>query len=261
MANPYVWQMINEAVDALDGKASYSEIKNYINSKWQNVNEATINAQIIVLCVNHPSRIHYPENKKPRISNSRYDLLYTTARGQVVRYDPDEHGLWEIIQNDAGGLSVRQMITNDEDIQESEEPEVDSFLFPIEAHLRDFLIRNLKTVKGKTLKIFEDENGRDGREYPTKVGRIDILATDDEGDFFVFELKLSRGADHALGQLLRYMGWIKENMAKGKKVHGIIVANKMDEKIRYAVKATNDITLYEYDMKFELKNPENFISK
>ena len=67
---PYVWQMIKEAVENLGGKATYSEIKDYIRDKYGEVNENTINAQIIMCTVNHPSRVHYSENKRPRDANS-----------------------------------------------------------------------------------------------------------------------------------------------------------------------------------------------
>lgn len=253
MERPYVWQMIKEAVDNLNGRATYSEIKQYINSKWDNVNEATINAQLIVLSVNQSARIHYPENKKPRISNTQYDILYSTGRGQVVKYNPEEHGIWEIFQNEFDAPCIRKVISDVEsETEEQVEQEIGSFIFPIEANLRDFLILNLHTVKDTKLKLYIDENGRDGKEYPTEVGPIDILTIDEKGNFIVFELKLLRGADKALGQLLRYMGWVKENLAKDKEVKGVIVANKMDKKIKYAVKATTNVTLYEYEMKFEL---------
>jgi hypothetical protein len=254
MSRPFVWQMIKEAIDYLNGRASYSEVKDYINTRWDGVNENTINAQIIVSTVNHPSRIHYPENKKPRISNGQYDFLYTTGRGQVVAYNPEEHGIWEIYKNEFDGMGVRQ-----QSIEDDPEPEVDAvstedrFLFPIEANLRDFLIQNLKTVRNLNLQLFVDEQGRDGKEYPTAVGPIDILARDERGNFYVFELKLSKGPDKALGQILRYMGWIKKEMAKDKAVKGIIVANKMDDKIKYAVSVTPDVSLYEYELKFEVR--------
>lgn len=257
MDKPFVWQMIKEAIEQLNGKASYSEIKKYINSKWENVNELTINAQIIVLSVNQPSRIHYTENKKPRITNSNHDLLYSVGRGEVVKYNPEEHGIWEIYEKEFGALAIRQVISEDEDDETIENQETNSFIFPLEANLRDFLIRNLHTVKGQKLKLYIDEYGRDGKEYLTEVGLIDILATDEHGNFVVFELKLSRGPDKALGQLLRYMGWVKQHKSNGKKVSGIIVANKMDTKIKYAVTMTNDITLYEYEMKFELGIPKD----
>ncbi|MCD6399578.1 DUF91 domain-containing protein, partial [candidate division WOR-3 bacterium] len=80
---PYVWQMCKEAVESLGGKASYREIKNYIHKKYSGVNDNTITCQIIVCTVNHPSRVHYPENKKPRLCDSQYDFLYSIGRGQV----------------------------------------------------------------------------------------------------------------------------------------------------------------------------------
>jgi hypothetical protein len=255
MERPYIWQMISEAILALNGRATYSEIKNYINSKWDDVKDATINAQITVLTVNQPSRIHYPENKKARISNTKYDLLYTIGRGEVVAYSLEEHGLWEIYLNEFGAQSIRQIV--DEDTGEEElEATSDSFLFPLEANLRDFLIRNLGTVKGRNLKLFVDENGRDGKEYLAgKIGFIDILTVDEHDNFIVFELKLSNGPDRALGQLLRYMGWVKANLAADKKVEGIIVASKMDDKIKYAVTMVPEVSLYEYVMNFELNIP------
>lgn len=255
MDKPAVWQMIKEAVSALGGKASYPEIKAYIHNKWGDVNDGTINAQLLVLSVNQPSRTQFSTNKKPRIADGPYDLLFSVGSGKIVTYDPREHGIWEIYQTGFGGLSVRQVISEPDEKDDIPELEDGPLLFPIEANLRDFLILNLNKVKGYKLKLYVDGNGRDGKEYPTEVGPIDILTVDQNGDFVVFELKLSRGPDKALGQLLRYMGWIKQNLATDKQVKGIIVANKMDHKIKYAVTMTVGISLYEYELKFELNQP------
>lgn len=132
----------------------------------------------------------------------------------------------------------------------------ESFLFALEEHLQDFLIRNLSTIKKHNLKLFDDGTKR-GKEYPTDVGPIDILTIDEDNNFYVFETKLSKGMDKALGQLLRYMGWVKINLANDKNVYGIIVANKMDAKIKYAVEMTPNVTLCEYEMNFEI----NFLDK
>jgi hypothetical protein len=98
---PYVWRMIKEAVHNLEGQISYSQIKEYISNNWNDVNQETITAQIIVLSVNHNSRTHYPENQKARLTNEKspYDLLYNTGRGQVELYNTDQHGVWEIFKN------------------------------------------------------------------------------------------------------------------------------------------------------------------
>jgi RecB family endonuclease NucS len=102
-------------------------------------------------------------------------------------------------------------------------------------------------------KLYVDEDGRDGVEYPTAVGPIDILAIDEKSNFVVFERKLSRGADKAMGQISRYMGWIKQNMAKDKGVKGVIVAKKVDKKLKYAASFIPDISLFEYELNFKIQ--------
>lgn len=108
---PYVWRMIKEAVNSLEGEITYNEIKNYIAQFWNGVNPDTIVAQITALTVNHESRIHYGENASPRITNdnSRYDLLYSIARGRVVKYIPEAHGIWEIYLGEDGNRNIRQL--------------------------------------------------------------------------------------------------------------------------------------------------------
>jgi hypothetical protein len=182
-------------------------------------------------------------------------VLYATGRGQVVEYNPSEHGIWEIYQTEMGGFGVRQVLDPPDEGDETADGETNSLLFPIEAHLRDFLIANLTTVRDFRLSLFTDDENRIGKEYPTDVGPIDILAVDEAGDFYVFELKLSRGPDRALGQLLRYMGWVQKHLAGNKEVRGIIVASKMDTKLRYAVTKTPDVSLYEYQLRFDLTKP------
>ena len=122
MERPYVWQMIKEAVEKLNGQVSYSDIKEYINSKWTDVNQDTITAQIIVLSVNHDSRIHYPENHKPRLtnSNSPYDLLFNIDRGKVEKYDINKHGIWEIYKDATEKLGIKKF---------EKAPTINTFLF------------------------------------------------------------------------------------------------------------------------------------
>lgn len=57
--------------------------------------------------------------------------------------------------------------------------------FSLEYQLRDFLASNLSSIDfgGRRLRLYVDPTGRDGIEYPTAVGPIDILAVDDTGAF------------------------------------------------------------------------------
>jgi endonuclease len=255
--------MIKEATEnSSNDIISYQEIKDYIKKTYDDVNERTINAQIIVCTVNQPSRVHYPENQKQRIANTRYDFLFTIGRGQVVQFNPEEHGIWEISQADFGKLVVRQKIdeiqVEEEELETIKVEHEADMLFPVEAQLRDFIVQNITSinVNGKRLYLFIDDNGRDGVEYPTEVGPIDILCIDSEGNFVVFELKLGNSPDRAMGQIARYMGWVKKNIAKGKDISGVIVAKKVDQKLKYAASVVPGISLFEYQVKFSVSQAE-----
>jgi hypothetical protein len=65
--------------------------------------------------------------------------------------------------------------------------------------------------------------------------------------YVVLELKVSRGYERAVGQLLRYMTWIDQNYAEEgkKKVRGIIVARKISDDIKLACARIADVQLFE----------------
>jgi len=70
------------------------------------------------------------------------------------------------------------------------------------------------------------------------VGRSDLICIDENGDYVVIELKRGMTSDETIGQVLRYVGWMKENMAaEGQEVHGWIVAGDYDEQLRLAASA------------------------
>lgn len=139
--------------------------------------------------------------------------------------------------------------------EDEEDTKEEIAAFGLEYQLRDFLAQNLSAipVDGKRLRLYVDPTGRDGVEYPTAVGPIDILAIDDDEQFVVFELKRARSSDHAIGQLSRYMGWITQTIGRGKSVRGVIVAKTISPNLRYSVTVVPNVSLFEYEVKFELK--------
>ncbi len=249
-----IWEMVREASLEINREMSNMEIRNWILERKPDANTTSINCAITSCTVNSPSRIHYQENKKPRTSNGSHDFLFSVGRGKVVRHDPLIHGLWEIRENIDGQLSVR--LKEDENIDEAYvecTPDSDSSLFALESHLRDYLAKNLHSVSNDNrLSLYSEEN-RDGIEYQTDVGPIDILAIDSSGNFVVLELKLGRGADAALGQILRYMGWVEKHLANGKSVTGIIIASEIPKKLKYAITQTPSVSVMEYELRFSLK--------
>jgi hypothetical protein len=127
--------------------------------------------------------------------------------------------------------------------------------FSLEYQLRDFIADNLSTIQldGRRLRLYEDPNG-DGVEYSTSVGPIDILAIDDYGSFFVFELKRANSPDRAIGQVARYMGWVKQILARGKDVFGVIVAKTISDNLKFASMVVSDVYLFEYQVSFTLRS-------
>jgi endonuclease len=123
--------------------------------------------------------------------------------------------------------------------------------FAFERDLRSYLSKNLATLE-KGLKLYQDED-LSGIEFPVGGRFIDILAIDTNGDFVVIELKVSRGYDRVVGQILRYMAWVKKHLAADKKVKGIIIANEMTEDLRLAASLVSDLRLFEYAISMELR--------
>ena len=70
----------------------------------------------------------------------------------------------------------------------------------------------------------------------------------------MIELKVSKGYDRAVGQLLRYMGWIKRNQAEaGQAVRGVIIAKQIGDDLRLACSELNLVSLYQYALSVSVK--------
>jgi endonuclease len=76
---------------------------------------------------------------------------------------------------------------------------------------------------------------------------------DGEGSFYVFELKRANSPDRAVGQLARYMGWVKQTIGKDHQVFGIIVARSVSDNLRYAASMMSNVFLFECEVEFHLQ--------
>jgi endonuclease len=134
-----------------------------------------------------------------------------------VHETPDEVRL---VPPGTADSAVEAILGENEELNGGDAEAADAY-FALEYQLRDFLASNLATtdVQGKKLRLYADPaTGRNGIEFPTAVGPIDILAVDEAGAFYVFELKRARSPDHAIGQLSRYMGWVCQTIGKDRRV-------------------------------------------
>jgi hypothetical protein len=144
--------------------------------------------------------------------------------------------------------SLVEQISTAKDIESQAE-------FALEAHLEEFIYQNWSSINwGSKLELYKTDE-TDGRQFPAGTWSIDFLAVDkDKDDIVVIELKRGKTSDSTVGQILRYINWVKDTIAKsGQSVRGIIIAKDVDEALKYAVKNT-DIIVKTYKVDFQLKD-------
>ncbi|MFB3948622.1 endonuclease NucS domain-containing protein [Aeromonas veronii bv. sobria] len=131
----------------------------------------------------------------------------------------------------------------------------DPGIFALEKHLEEFLIANwAATELGKAFDIYSEDGELVGQQYPSDTGPIDILAVSkDKQRLLVVELKRGRASDAVVGQIQRYMGYVKDELCEtNQTVHGVIIALEDDLKLRRALSVTQNIQFYRYQVNFKL---------
>lgn len=137
-------------------------------------------------------------------------------------------------------------------------PDPESTAFSLERHLHDFLRDNWDlTELGRDWTLYEEGGDLAGYEYPTSVGRIDLLARHrEEPRWLVIELKRAQGSDQTVGQVTRYMGWVRQHLCEADdRVEGLVIAQSGDERMRYALDVVPDVSLKTYEVEFRLSGP------
>lgn len=156
-------------------------------------------------------------------------------------------------------VRVEKEVYTAEENEEVLAEESDTGFFAYEAHLEQYIVKNWNKINfGEELKIFIDEGGSEGEQYTTDVGIIDILAKDKDDNYVVIELKRAESGYKVVGQVLNYMGWVREKMAEeeGKTVRGMIVVGKADKTLLSALKPVSGIiSLKEYRTQLDLIDP------
>jgi restriction system protein len=154
----------------------------------------------------------------------------------------------EFLDNLLDGASAPKIIAIDETIE-------DPTAFVLEKHLEDFLVSNWSlTELGKDYDVFEEEGEIIGQQFQSDTGPIDILAiSKDKKTLLVVELKKGRASDSVVGQIQRYMGYVKEELAEnGQTVKGVIIALEDDRRIRRSLSVAQNIEFYRYQISFKL---------
>ncbi len=204
--------------------------------RYPEIKKSTIFAHLSRFSTNDPTRLHY--SNKPGEG-----LLFRLGPRIYRMYDP---------QNDPPEILAHQ-----ENKSELDEPDLQqdqlSSEFAYERDLQRYLAKNLHAIEAG-LRLWEDEDGAiNGIEFDVGGRRIDILAVDMNENLVVIELKVSRGYDRVVGQLLRYMAWIEQHQAsENQRVRGIIIAREISNDLKLATSKINDVQLFEYTLSIEL---------
>ncbi len=192
----------------------------------------------------HRRPVHWLSQTIDRVDMSESLRNSTGALGAVSNIS----GYREEIEKLIGGLQTSTLISTDGTVE-------DPSAFALEKHLEDFLVENWTCVEfGREYDIYEEDGERVGQQYATDTGPVDILAiSKDKKRLLVVELKKGRASDAVVGQVLRYMGYVQEELAEeDQAVKGVIIALEDDPKIRRALKMTPNIDFYRYQISFKL---------
>lgn len=157
-------------------------------------------------------------------------------------------GLREELDKMIGASAMPVLVSTDQTVE-------DVSAFALEKHLEDFLVANwAQTELGKDYEIYKEDGEPFGQQYQTDTGPLDILAiSKDKKRLLVVELKKGRASDAVVGQTLRYMSYVQDELAEdGQTVLGVIIAHEDDQRIRRALTMTPNIVFYRYQVSFKL---------
>lgn len=217
----------------------------WFKSHYPDIKSNTVEMHVEGMAVNNRIRRHHP-NIKP---GSGHDLFWKVGSGQFRLWDSVVDLKPRYKADIEADEESRTNLPYSDPLEEVSALADASFAY--EKDLQNYLVRNLHVLE-HGLSLYEEE-GFNGVEYNAGGRFIDILAVDRDGAFAVIELKVSRGYDRVIGQLLRYMGWVEANLSGGQGVRGIIVANDITPDLILATKNLPSVKLFEYELSFSVK--------
>jgi len=204
----------------------------------------SLRAHLVQASTNDKSRLHHTS------TNDSDDLLFKVDSGQFRLYEPgkDPAPIHEMIKGDVAREETLEVDAEEEVAQAP----AGSSEFLLEQDLQRYLAENLDCIE-LGLRLYEEDGVR-GIEFDAGGRRIDILAVDRKGALVVIELKVSKGYDRVVGQLLRYMNWVRKELADpGQRVRGLIVCRAISEDLQLACANIPDVELLEYALSVTVK--------
>lgn len=240
------WQLMKDCVQEMKKEIFIvHDIQSWFRAKYPQIKQNTVYLHVRKMTTNLRARLNWD------IKPERDDLFYQLPNGSLRLYNAESDPT-PIYNNNKP--SIQESPEQENPIAENpgvEEERVEH-AFAFENDLKNFLVKHLFLVENG-LRLYEQDGVR-GVEFPVDGRYIDILAVDDTNNLVVIELKVSKGYEKVIGQLLRYKNWVAKNIANnGQKVRGIIIAKDITEDLKFATDGLPDIELYEYDLAITLR--------
>jgi hypothetical protein len=235
-----VHQLMRDAARALPSPTTTADVVQWFAGKYPLVKETTVTAHIAGLTANDQNRQHF--------SVHCYEPVFVwTDDKMLAAYDPDLYLAEELppdvaADDDAEGRKATPAAAADTE-------------FVLATQLEEFLLGHWSAVDwGRRLSLWQGPDGTRGHQLSTPVGRLDLLCVDSSTNaLVVVGLQRGRSADQVIGQVARYMGWVRAHLAADSQpVAGIVVAHQCDDRLRYAAAAVPGLTVFTYRLNFEL---------
>jgi restriction system protein len=173
-------------------------------------------------------------------------LLQNSTGGSGTVSDISKYS--EELERLLGNLTAPGIISNDSEIENPSE-------FAIEKHLEDFLVANWSSTElSQEYDIYTIDGDTVGQQFQTDTGPMDILAiSNDKQTLLVIELKKGRASDAVVGQLLRYMSYVKDELAEDNQtVKGMVIALGTNQRLERALSMVTNVDFYKYEINFRL---------
>ena len=237
-----VRELVQTALSDMPDPFTSQHMVQWFAKRYDKIDPRTVRAHLRRACINIP----------PDATGARWGAddrtVYRLSRGQFTPYRREVHGDFE--HGLPSGLAEETEVDDLGDVP----ADAAEASFALEVHLEEFMETNWPSIDfGRPLRIWTDENDEWGRQYSTAVGVIDFLCEDKAAnELVVVELKRGKSSDRVVGQILRYMGWVRETLADGRGVSGIIITHEYDDRVRYAVAELPRVEAWTYQVSFTL---------
>ena len=232
------WALLRICITDNGAPMTRQQIVSWFEQNYPQIKDVTVKHLIVSCCVNNPSRKNY---------QAVHTISYRQPDGTFIAYDPEKHGRFTREGQPEGGLgdgleSSEGQVEPTVAVEEVEQP----LIFTLERDLQVALRQDIGQL-GSGLTIIDG-----GSERTVKAGRIDITASDREGNLVVIELKTEMARQDSIGQVMAYIGSLKNE--EHRPVRGILVAGHFHPNTVLAAQAIPGLQLKKYSYKFSFED-------